>query len=489
MTDDELINLIQTHDESEILDYKENLSDAQAIGEYASALGNSALIYHQPAAYLIWGVEDKSKNIVGTHFNPYLTKASDKNQMPLITFVESYLDPKIALEWEQHEISGKNVLILIIDVTHLNRPIKFHGKGFIRSGTSKKGLAEFPEKERQIWQSFESTTFESQTALSSLSFEAIADVLDIDKYASMLGLKNKEIIIQSLLDQHLITEQGFNFNITNLGAYTLAKNINNFTRLKRRSLRITKYNGDKKVDNATFDRQGEIGIALSFNNVITNIMNLLPYTEDYSSGERQDIPVFPLIAIRELVANTLVHQDFTVSGMYPSVEIFDNRIVFTNPGTPLIDPERFLDYPPISRNSDLADLMGAFNIVESRGTGIDKVVNALEINELPALDIQVQNMSTSVTLHTKKKLKDMSTTEKNQSIYWHACLYYIEDQQISNASLRKRFKLTTKDSSLISKSINSAVQAKLIKPYDPSVGRKFIKYIPFWGTDALNGSN
>lgn len=172
--------------------------------------------------------------------------------------------------------------------------------------------------------------------------------------------------------------------------------------------------------------------------------------------------------------------------MYPSVEIFDNRIVITNPGIPLIEADRFLDFPPISRNKDLSELMQLFNIVEARGTGIDKVVEALERNELPALDIKVQGISTSITLRKKKKFTDMTVTERNQSIYWNACLKYVEDEQISNKSLRDRFKLSSRDSSLISKAISNAIQANLIKPYDSNLGKKFMKYIPYWGVDVFN---
>ena len=173
--------------------------------------------------------------------------------------------------------------------------------------------------------------------------------------------------------------------------------------------------------------------------------------------------------------------------MSPTVEIFSNKLVFTNPGSPLIPTERFLDVPPISRNNDLADLMEKFHIVESRGTGIDKVVNALENNGLPSLDIKVPtSTSTVITIKSAKSFKDMSITERTNSIYWNACLRYVEDKQISNKSLRDTFKLQSRDSSLVSKAVNNAIEAKKIKIYDPNVGRKFSKYIPFWGKNVTD---
>ena len=64
-----------------------------------------------------------------------------------------------------------------------------------------------------------------------------------------------ELVIKSLLDKHLIVDSGNNYNITNLGAYTFAKNMDNFPTLHKRTIRITKYNGNNKIDNAIFDEQ------------------------------------------------------------------------------------------------------------------------------------------------------------------------------------------------------------------------------------------
>jgi predicted HTH transcriptional regulator len=53
----------------------------------------------------------------------------------------------------------------------------------------------------------------------------------------------------------------------------------------------------------------------------------------------------------------------------------EDRIEITNPGEPLVDPQRFVDSPPKSRNEVLASLMRRFRICEERGSGIDKVIS------------------------------------------------------------------------------------------------------------------
>lgn len=484
----ELLELIRTHDESEILDYKENLNLGSEIGEYISALGNAALLTHNPAAYLIWGVKDVTKDIVGTSFNPDLAKASEKNPMPLVTYLEKFTDPRIPLDWDKFTYEGNNLLVLTINVTHVNKPIKFKGEEYIRSGSSKSKLSEFPEKEREIWQSFESSKFELEVAKNDVPYEEVVQLLDTAFYIRTRDIQDPDdtTVIKLLVADNVLIPTGPNFNITNLGAYTLAKRISDFPSLSRKTLRITRYAGNQSLSNAIYDKKGQIGIAVGFNNIIKNIMNSLPRVEDYSEGIRQDVPIFPQIAIRELVANALVHQDFTISGSRPFVEIYDNRIEISNPGTPLIEPKRFLDFKPKSRNDELADLLGNLNIVESRGTGIDKVVNALEDNDLPAMDIKTQASETTVvTLNIKKAFKDMSNPEKIFSIYWHASLKYQAGEQITNASLRDRFRLNKNSSPQVSAAINNAVSANLIKLYDPTAGKKFVSYIPYWGTDAF----
>lgn len=72
------------------------------------------------------------------------------------------------------------------------------------------------------------------------------------------------------------------------------------------------------------------------------------------------MPLYPPTAIRELLENMLIHQDFSIKGTSPMVEIFDHRIEMTNTGQPLVEPQRFLDTPPRSRNEALAAFFATY---------------------------------------------------------------------------------------------------------------------------------
>jgi predicted HTH transcriptional regulator len=188
------------------------------------------------------------------------------------------------------------------------------------------------------------------------------------------------------------------------------------------------------------------------------------------------------VAIREITANMLVHQDFGITGMPIMIEIYSNRITFTNPGAPLNNINRLIDLPPNSRNEKLAQTLFMLHICEKRGSGIDRAVAAIEKMVLPAVKFTKGEEHTRVFLYPQKSLKDMTKQEKIDACYQHACLMYEEDTPINNQSVRERFELNKNKSSVASRIIADTLEAGLIKPADEeTMSRKYMTYIPFYG--------
>lgn len=222
------------------------------------------------------------------------------------------------------------------------------------------------------------------------------------------------------------------------------------------------------------------GYAAGFEGLINFIDNLLPRNEEIGKALRKEVPVYPELAVRELVANAIIHQDFSIRGTGPMIEVFADRMEITNPGIPLINTERFLDNPPRSRNEVLASFLRWIGICEERGSGIDKVVSLTESYQLPPPIIEVIGDHTKVTLFTYKPLKEMEREEKTHACYLHACLKYVTREHMTNSSLRQRFGLSDKENSVASRIIRDAVKAGRIKPLDPNTAPRYMKYIPFW---------
>jgi len=177
-----------------------------------------------------------------------------------------------------------------------------------------------------------------------------------------------------------------------------------------------------------------------------------------------------------------VHQDFAITGIPLTIEIFSNRLIITNPGAPLNDVNRLIDLPPNSRNEQLAQSMFLLGICERRGSGIDRAVEAIEKMFLPAAKIVKNEHSTKAILFPKKDITDMTKREKMDICYQHACLMYEDNKPINNQSIRDRFNLDKNQSSVASRIIADTLEIGLIKPSDMDItSKKYATYIPFYG--------
>jgi len=220
------------------------------------------------------------------------------------------------------------------------------------------------------------------------------------------------------------------------------------------------------------------GYAAGFAGLVDYINGLLPKNEHIGTALREAKPLFPEIAIRELVANALIHQDMTITGAGPQIELFEDRIEITNPGEPLVAPERMIDLPPRSRNSMLGALMRRMGFCEEQGSGLDKVITAIEVFQLPPPAFKAENSSMQVILYGPRSFAEMSVNERVRACYQHSVLRWLSGEKMKNASLCERFGIKKSNSPQASKVISAAIEAKQIKIADPEAPRG--GYYPWW---------
>ena len=331
--------------ESEWVEFKVNDAEPQAIGEYISALANSAALVGQAFAYLVWGVHNDDHAIVGTHFDPHAARVGNEE---LESWLLRLLEPKIDFRFFRVEIEGHSVVLLEIGRA-VRHPVRFSGQEFIRVGSYKKKLKDYPEKERALWRIFDQTPFEDGIAIERASGDDILRFLDYPTYFDLLERPlpaNREGIFEALRDDRIIrSSNAGGWDVMNLGAILFAKRLDAFHTLRRKSVRVIQYRGNGRTETLK-EQEFNKGYASSFEALISTINALLPANEVIGEALRKSTPMFPELAVRELVANALIHQDFFVTGAGPTVEIFDDRIEITNPGEPLVDTQRFVDTPP-----------------------------------------------------------------------------------------------------------------------------------------------
>src|SRR3989338_2996882 len=466
--------------ETEWVEFKKNQARPEEIGENASALANSAALLRKHCCYIVWGIEDVDHAIVGTGFKPRETKIGNEE---LENWLLHNLEPRVNIKIHEGEVEGKHVVLFEVQAA-TSRPVRFKDAEYIRVGTYTKKLRDYPEKERNLLRIFDRVNFEDGIAKKDVSSDDVLALIDYPNYFGMLKEPlpdNRAAILQRLIsDKIIVSAVGDCYDITNIGVILFAKNLNDFERLSRKALRVIIYRGSNRTE-AVKEQVIEKGYAIGFEGAMRYINDQLPQNEEIGEALRKEVRMYPQIAIRELVANALIHQDFNITGSGPTVEIFSDRMEITNPGVPLIDTLRFIDEPPRSRNERLAALMRRMTICEERGSGIDKVIFHIEMFQLPAPDFRVSTDSTISVLYGFRKFVQMNREERIRACYQHACLQYVSGQHMTNTSLRKRLGIKDSNYPAASKIIRDAIELNLVKSkFEKAGSKKDASYVPFW---------
>lgn len=332
-----------------------------------------------------------------------------------------------------------------------------------------------------------SPRWEELSASKLVTEQEVLNLLDYRAILSLLGKpvpSNANEIMDWLVKEKMIEKiNDSGYYITNFGAITSAVDIRQFDDLSRKSTRVIKYKGVNKLETEN-DFPGNKGYAIAFSGLITFLKAMLPHSEVIKNALRQETSVYPEIALRELIANALVHQDFSIRGSSVMIEIFQDRIEISNPGRllPSKKIDRLIGTNPESRNEILASAMRRFHICEERGSGFVKAVTAIELYGLPPLVFEEGENYFKVVMHAPKPFSKMTPEERIEACYQHAVLKYLSGTSMNNATLRERLKMSERGRPMISKVIREAVELGKIKSknVENKNVKKFAEYVPFW---------
>jgi predicted HTH transcriptional regulator len=280
-------------------------------------------------------------------------------------------------------------------------------------------------------------------------------------------------------DRLIARDVGGRWNITNLWAILFAIRLGDFeASLARKAIRFVAYGGKNRAAMVTHRLDGQKGYAVGFQGLVAYLNGLLPKNEHIGAALRKARPLFPELAIRELVANALIHQDMTVSGAGPQIELFEDRLEISNPGAPLVKPERMIDLPPRSRNEALASLMRRMAMCEEQGSGLDKVVQSCEVFQLPAPLFRADGNAMQAVLYGPRSFAEMTPDERVRACYFHAVLKFLSGDKMKNASLCARLGIAPKNAAQATGVINKTLDSGLIRVADPDHPRA--GYVPHW---------
>lgn len=459
------------------LDWKAALSpNKQRLTEHLSAFAN-----YMGGGFLVVGIGQKGEPIGVNE----IQVAETTNQ--LTNLGRNALEPPLMLDHAVESYLGVRLLFVHIPESPV-KTVHLRGKGlehaFIRTGGSTR-----PASRQEIGGLLlhsRTPRWEESRASTLLTGKECTSLLNVEPILRMLKRPipsdTEGLLAWMTAERFLIRESTDGFFITNLGAIAAAQRLSSFPDLRRKAVRVIIYDGVNKV-HTKHEQERVRGYAITFRKLIKYVMSVLPQTETIKDALRQRSAVYPDIALREIVANALIHQDFSLVGTGPLIEIFDNRIEISNPGTLL--PSKRLDQligtQPESRNEQLAGAFRRYNICEERGSGLVKAGLAVELYGLPPIHFTASPHHFKVTLFGARSFAKMSHQERLDACYQHTVLKYVSDSHMTNKSLRERLRMPDKQRSMVSALIQEALDLGLIKPADPeNKSRKFAEYIPFW---------
>ena len=353
----DIIKELREYDsEREWFEFKVNWFVADELGKYISALSNSAAIAGRKYAYFVWGIDDKTHEIVGTSFNCN----QDVRNEPLKHYLARQLSPDINFVFEDVIIEDKKLTLLTIPAAK-TVPVSFARERYIRIGSSKENLRKYPEKESFLFEvlrhgfpTIENTPSEYQ----DLTFEKLLI------YYGAKGLKlNPDTFKKNL---SFYTEDG-KYNIL---ALLLSDN-------SHMQIRVAIFSGETKADNMYSVREfGNQCLLYSLDEVLRygDVLNIIQADERDRVVERKDVPLFENEAFHEAVINEFVHNKW-VSGNEPMITVYSDRIEILSRGSlaPEQTMEGFFAGESVPVNKKLSEILLQLHISEKTGRGVPRI--------------------------------------------------------------------------------------------------------------------
>ncbi|MBM4305477.1 MAG: transcriptional regulator [Deltaproteobacteria bacterium] len=357
--------------ETEWLEFKVSHLDAQHLGEYLSALANSACVHGKPRGYLIFGFENKTREVVGTTFNPQQEKG--KGNQDLMLWLSKGLQPNTGFECYEFETEERHVVLFEV-IPALDRPVKFYDKAWIRIGSSKTLLANHSEKERIIWQRRVDWSGQicEKASPADLDIEAIQKARQ--EYKVKFPAKATEV--DTWDDITFFNKIGIAIkeSITN-GTLLLLGKPESAALISPAVARITwvlKDEQNQEKDYEHFDPP----FILNVDRVLARIRNLT--IRQLPSGTLFPIEIrqYDSWVLREALHNCIAHQDYSLGGRINMVEMPD-QLILTNVGSFLpgnVENVIKRDAPmEVYRNPSLSQAMVNLNMIDTQGGGIKRM--------------------------------------------------------------------------------------------------------------------
>ncbi len=357
--------------EAEWLEFKTNRYEPQVLGEYLSALANSASLLGKPRAYLVFGIEDGTHAVVGTTFDPHAEKGKGEQLLPL--WLSVGLHPNVG--FEIHPFTYECARVVLCEVhPAFDRPVAFYGTAYVRDGTSKTELKKYPEKERAIWQRRVDWSAQvcEQATLDDLDPDALIKARR--EYTTKFPQQAADVAgwdDATFLNKAKLTIKGA---VTHAALLLLGR-AEAATLLAPTVARISWMLKNERNEELDYEHFGP-PFLLNVDKVLARIRNLTLRALPDGTLFPVELTQYDPWVIREALHNCIAHQDYGLRGRVQVVETPDS-LLLTNVGGFLpgrVETVIEQDAPlEIYRNPFLADAMVSLNMIDTQGGGIKRM--------------------------------------------------------------------------------------------------------------------
>jgi ATP-dependent DNA helicase RecG len=357
--------------ETEWLEFKANRYEPQVLGEYLSALANSACLLGRPRGYLAFGIEDGSHAVVGTTFDPHAEKGKGEQLLPL--WLSLGLRPNVGFEIHPFTYQGERVVLFEVHPA-FDRPVEFYGTAYVRDGTSKTELSKYPEKARTIWNRRVDWSAQvcEQASLNDLEPQAIVKARR--EFATKFPAQAAAAAgwdDATFLNKAKLTIRG---GVTYAALLLLGKPEAS-TLLAPAVARISWLLKNERNEDLDYEHFGP-PFLLNVDKVLARIRNLTVRELPGGTLFPVELTQYDPWVIREALHNCIAHQDYGLRGRVQVVETPD-ALLLTNVGGFLpgrVETVIEQDAPlEIYRNPFLAEAMVNLNMIDTQGGGIKRM--------------------------------------------------------------------------------------------------------------------
>ncbi len=467
---------LEQHESSD-LEFKAARDDfsSDSLCKYCCGIANAG------GGYLVLGVTDKlPRQVVGTSAS---NKPADDEKM-----VHDRVGPGLRVDVVVQRVRGQKVVVVIIPSRLRGAPYKFEGIYYTRIGDQLKEMS--TDELKQIFAEDQGSWLEVPAVRDVLP-ERVANLLDLASFYRMREERAAPVdkALEDLKRAKLVAAapKHGRYHITRMGVLLLAHSIEECApELAHKRVRLTKYKGSGKAGAILCDEEWDKGWAVGFDEMMRFAFNQMDNQQVIRGVFRKHDDFTPEVALRELLANAIIHQDFTRNGR-ASIEIFSNRISITNPGAPPLKKSEMIRKFK-TPNPSLMRIMRLLNLSEERGTGIDKAILAIEAAGTAPIEYVVDSDLTEAIMREPLPYEELAGSQKELACLQHCEVCFINNDYMSNESLRDRFKVDDSKTLEVTRLIKRMIAKGSIKRFEGNGNsKKYTRYVPVrHGTSTAN---